>query len=116
MAKTVIGNAFRKPATKLYPVVQNEFFENTRGKLGITIEDCVFCGICAKKCPADAITVNRQEKSWAVEPFNCVSCGNCVDACPKKCLNLERKYTDPGTEKTREEYKNTTVLENSASS
>lgn len=115
MAKTVISNTFHKPATRLYPIEKREFYTNTRGKLGIDIATCIFCGMCQRKCPADAITVNRQEKTWAVEPFSCISCGNCVDACPKKSLFLENQYTTPDTTKTREEFKNTEVLENSAS-
>lgn len=115
MAKTVISNTFHKPATRLYPIVKRDFYDNTRGKLGIDIATCIFCGMCQRKCPADAITVSRQEKTWAVEPFNCISCGNCVDACPKKCLFLDNHYTTPDTTKTREEFKNTEVPENSAS-
>ena len=57
------------------------------GKVKCNTDECVFCGLCAKTCPADAITVNRDEKKWEVSD-DCIGCGACVDKCPKKCLEL----------------------------
>ena len=51
-------------------------------------EGCVFCGLCAKNCPEEAITVDRPNKSWTVDTDKCVLCGKCVSKCPKKCLKL----------------------------
>ena len=50
---------------------------------------CVFCTLCAKKCPNGAITVDRAEKKWEVTPDKCVQCGICVDNCPKKALSFQ---------------------------
>lgn len=47
---------------------------------------CVYCTICAKKCPAEALEVNRAEKTWTLDEDKCVGCGTCADACPKKCI------------------------------
>jgi formate hydrogenlyase subunit 6/NADH:ubiquinone oxidoreductase subunit I len=52
-------------------------------------DTCVFCGICAKKCPSEAITVDRTEKKWEVDDEKCTRCGLCVDGCPKKSLKIE---------------------------
>ena len=30
-------------------------------------DTCVFCGLCVKACPADAIKVDRKAKSWEVD-------------------------------------------------
>lgn len=49
---------------------------------------CIYCGICAKKCPASAITVDRAAKSWQVDYDACVACGTCAESCPKKCITL----------------------------
>lgn len=47
---------------------------------------CVYCGICAKKCPMEAITVDRANKVWQLDDEKCIACGTCADACPKKCI------------------------------
>lgn len=47
---------------------------------------CVYCGICAKKCPAGAIAVDRAAKTWTLDEEKCVACGNCAQVCPKKCI------------------------------
>ena len=52
------------------------------------MEACVFCGLCAKNCPADALNVDRKEKIWEVDEDACVKCGVCIDKCPKKCLGF----------------------------
>ncbi len=49
---------------------------------------CVFCTLCAKKCPQGAITVDRAAKTWKLDADSCVGCGICVSACPKKSLKL----------------------------
>jgi CO/xanthine dehydrogenase Mo-binding subunit/Pyruvate/2-oxoacid:ferredoxin oxidoreductase delta subunit len=54
-----------------------------------TDESCIFCGLCARKCPQDAITVDRKERFWRVNDSRCVECGLCQSVCPKKCLHLD---------------------------
>lgn len=49
---------------------------------------CVFCTLCAKKCPAGAIEVNRAEKTWTLDEEKCIGCGTCADTCPKNCILL----------------------------
>ena len=51
-------------------------------------DTCVFCGLCVKACPADAIKVDRKAKSWKVDTDACVKCGACIDKCPKKSLSF----------------------------
>ena len=61
--------------------------EKVLGKL--TCGDaCVFCGLCAKNCPAGAITVDRATKTWTLDEEKCAKCGLCVSKCPKKCLSF----------------------------
>ena len=47
---------------------------------------CVYCTLCAKKCPAGALTVDRAEKKWELDEDVCVGCGTCAEACPKKAI------------------------------
>ena len=51
-------------------------------------DSCVFCGLCAKACPADAIKVDRKAKLWEVNTEDCVKCGACIDKCPKGSLSF----------------------------
>lgn len=50
---------------------------------------CVYCTLCAKKCPQEAITVDRGEKSWTLEEKKCISCGLCAASCPKKAIEMK---------------------------
>ncbi len=93
MLGNIMKNLLSKPATRMYPFEKRENFKNTRGQLGdIDIDACIFCSICAKKCPSDAIIVNRNEKSWEVDRYKCIVCGVCTEVCPKKCLHMEEQY------------------------
>ncbi|MGI5976908.1 MAG: 4Fe-4S binding protein [Candidatus Limivicinus sp.] len=47
---------------------------------------CVYCTLCAKKCPQGAITVDRANKTWKCNYDECVGCGTCISSCPKKAL------------------------------
>lgn len=91
----VVKNLFNKPATKHSPIGERQPFERTRGRIKFEEENCVYCGICQKKCPADAIVVNRGEKLWELNAFRCIICGECVGSCPKKCItmNNERRHS-----------------------
>lgn len=44
-------------------------------------ETCKGCGICAKKCPADAIT-GEKKKPYTIDTAKCIKCGACIEACP----------------------------------
>lgn len=93
MAGTAIKNLFSKPATRLYPFVKREPFAGTRGDISIDYPQCIHCGMCMRRCPAQAITVSREKKEWKIDHLSCVICGNCVLVCPKKCLFLDPHAT-----------------------
>lgn len=52
------------------------------------LSQCVFCTLCAKKCPQSALTVDRAEKKWELSKENCIQCGLCAQNCPKKCISM----------------------------
>lgn len=104
-AGTVMGNFFSKPATTSYPFVPFEYKERTRGHIEANLDECIFCGLCAKRCPCGAITVNKEDKTWSIERFDCIQCGLCVEVCNKNCLSMDKQYTKPGTKKTTDVVK-----------
>lgn len=95
MLKPILKNAFGKPATRMYPFEKREAFENARGQLEIDVDNCIFCGICQRKCPSTCLKVDKASSKWELDPYNCVICGVCVEACPKKCLYLNKSHRTP---------------------
>ncbi len=47
---------------------------------------CIYCTLCAKKCPQEAITVDRKAKTWELNEDDCVCCGTCQSVCPKDAI------------------------------
>lgn len=92
-AKTILKNLFSSPATRMYPTKPKEYFLRARGQIKIDIEQCIFCGICVRKCPTGALAVSKEERSWEIERLKCIQCNSCVDTCPKKCLTMLNAYT-----------------------
>ena len=83
-----IGNLFLPPVTVAFPAKPRDYPAASRGALQIDIGACIYCGICVKVCPADALKVDKPARTWSLEERCCVSCAACVTACPKKCLAL----------------------------
>lgn len=108
-ASIALKNLFSKPATSNYPFEPAVYPERSRGHIEIDIDDCIMCGMCQRKCPSSAITVDRANKTWSIERMGCVQCENCVAGCPKKCLHIKPGYTDPSAEKTVDTFKQAIV-------
>ena len=104
MKKIVLQSLFKKPVTIEYPITPAPKQERTRGHIEIEIDACVFCGICSKKCPTDAITVDRNEKSWEISRFSCIQCSSCVETCPKKCLRMNSNQISASRTKTSDKF------------
>lgn len=102
--RRVLGNLFKKPATTGYPFEPAVYPERMRGHVELQVEDCIFCGLCMRSCPSQAIEVDRKTGTWRIQRFDCVQCGSCVSACPRKCLAMVTGYTAPGAEKTSDTY------------
>ena len=108
LGKTIIRSLFKKPATLMYPVIPREWQERTRGHIENDINECIFCSICQKKCPTNALVVDKVNRTWVIERMKCIQCSCCVEVCPKKCLSNENTYTSPNTEKVIDTYTATT--------
>ncbi len=92
LIKNVLQNIMNRPATRAYPFVKNEPIAGSRGRLEIDIDACIFCSMCVRKCPANALKVSRDPKSWTLDPYRCIVCGACVEGCPKKCLFMKNEH------------------------
>lgn len=116
MSKTLIKNIIHGPYTVPYPVKKKEMFERTRGKIGISIDDCIFCGMCERRCPTGAIETDKAKTSWSIERLKCIQCGYCTEVCPKKCLTMENEYTAPSYGNVRDEYVKCTNIQSQSES
>ena len=56
------------------------------GKPACDSSKCIYCTLCAKKCPQGAIEVDRAAKTWKLDEDQCVGCGVCESVCPKKAI------------------------------
>ncbi len=63
----------------------------------LNTDNCTLCGLCAKMCQVDAITVkkkNKKIKKIQVKAKKCIGCGNCVAACKFDAISLVKKENE----------------------
>jgi len=88
---------FSKTITEPYPRQKAELSPNFRGCLAL-VQDadgvvlCTACGLCAKGCPSQCLTVDRSKEvkrkpeSFRYDISRCSFCGMCMDGCPVSAL------------------------------
>ncbi|MCB7036996.1 4Fe-4S binding protein [Eggerthella sinensis] len=104
LGKMTFGSLFKKPETLLYPVQTKTPPAGLKGHVVNDVDRCILCGICMKRCPCSAITVDKAARTWSINRFRCVQCGSCVRECPKDCLTMEPTYTPPAAEKYEDTF------------
>lgn len=100
----VLGNLFGGPATRLYPVQKREPFKGARGHIEFDASKCNLCTLCARRCPAAAIEVDREKKTYTFWPFRCIVCEACIEGCVKKAITLKDGWRSPAYAKATEVY------------
>ena len=54
----------------------------------IDAQKCIGCHLCAKKCPADAIT-GELKQPHTIDQNKCIKCGTCMSNCRLKAISLK---------------------------
>lgn len=91
----VTGTMFKEPATINYPFEKGPLSPRFRGEHALRRyasgeERCIACKLCEAICPAQAITIEAEERAdgarrttrYDIDMTKCIYCGFCQEACP----------------------------------
>ncbi|MBN8827444.1 MAG: NADH-quinone oxidoreductase subunit NuoI [Sphingobacteriia bacterium] len=86
---------FKKPVTINYPYEKSAISPRFRGEHALRRypngeERCIACKLCEAICPAQAITIEAEERKdgsrrttrYDIDMTKCIYCGFCQEACP----------------------------------
>ncbi len=106
--------SFKKPVTINYPYEKGPISPRFRGEHALRRypsgeERCIACKLCEAICPAQAITIEAEERAdgsrrttrYDIDMTKCIYCGFCQEACPVDAI-VEGPNFEFATE-TREE-------------
>ncbi|PSN51354.1 NADH dehydrogenase [ubiquinone] iron-sulfur protein 8 [Blattella germanica] len=90
-----LGHIFKEPATINYPFEKGPLSPRFRGEHALRRypsgeERCIACKLCEAICPAQAITIEAEERAdgsrrttrYDIDMTKCIYCGFCQEACP----------------------------------
>ncbi|XP_059051528.1 NADH-ubiquinone oxidoreductase subunit 8 [Achroia grisella] len=90
-----LAHVFKEPATINYPFEKGPLSPRFRGEHALRRypsgeERCIACKLCEAICPAQAITIEAEERKdgsrrttrYDIDMTKCIYCGFCQEACP----------------------------------
>lgn len=90
-----VAHTFKEPATINYPFEKGPLSPRFRGEHALRRypsgeERCIACKLCEAVCPAQAITIEAEERAdgsrrttrYDIDMTKCIYCGFCQEACP----------------------------------
>jgi formate hydrogenlyase subunit 6/NADH:ubiquinone oxidoreductase subunit I len=102
MFRRATSNFFTKPATSLYPFVEPQLPENSRGRPIFDVTLCVGCGLCSKYCPAKAIEMvefnGKKRPQFRLD--KCIFCYQCAETCRKGAIKSSIFFAMATTDKS----------------
>lgn len=111
---TALEMYFRAPYTIYYPFEKGPLSPRFRGEHALRRyptgeERCIACKLCEAVCPAQAITIEAEERvdgsrrttKYDIDMTKCIYCGYCQESCPVDAI-VETPNTEYSTE-THEE-------------
>lgn len=94
-AGVTLAHLFKEPATINYPFEKGPLSPRFRGENALRRypsgeERCIACKLCEAICPAQAITIEAEERAdgsrrttrYDIDMTKCIYCGLCQEACP----------------------------------
>lgn len=96
---------FKPKFTRQYPEERFEPTGSYRGRPVLVKEEsgerCVACGLCARVCPALAISMQAAETErekerypeiFEIDMLRCIYCGFCEEVCPEEAIVMSKDY------------------------
>ncbi|MBD3754035.1 MAG: NADH-quinone oxidoreductase subunit NuoI [Gammaproteobacteria bacterium] len=96
---------FKKKITVRYPEEKTPLSPRFRGHHALRRyengeERCIACKLCEAVCPANAITIDSEEREdgtrrttrYDIDMFKCIYCGFCEEACPVDAIVETRVF------------------------
>lgn len=124
LREIIIGHAltlkyfFKKKVTINYPYEKGPISPRFRGEHALRRyangeERCIACKLCEAICPAQAITIEAEERpdgsrrttKYDIDMLKCIYCGLCQEACPVDAI-VESPNFEFSTETREELYYN----------